>query len=467
MLNIFNKKLIAKLHRISFSLLLSLFFLVACGQSSWQETLIVITRNAPTTYYYEKDHLAGLEYDLTQAFAESRGIQVEYKVYNSIGEVMSALNQGEGHIAAAGVTFTTGREERVSFSPIYQKVNLNLVCGTTVKKISALDKLSRLSLAIVEGSSYHDYLKTLKAQYPDLSWQELKDVSTENLLAQVNDGIFDCTVVDSNIIAIQRRFLPNLKISYQFEAEQDLAWAISPKALSISEPLNTWFASIKDDGTLNRFIDRYYGFVEVFDPFDVMRYKARITERLTKYTDDFKTAAEAHNINWLVLAAQSYQESHWNPKAKSPTGVRGMMMLTRTTAKEVGVENRLNAQQSIAGGAVYLAKLLKRIPETVQGEDRLWFALAAYNVGMGHLYDARQLAEEQGKNPNLWAEIKTVLPLLSQKKYYKKLKYGYARGMEPVHYVQRIRQYKTVLQESLEAQVVTTDTEKVDDAESE
>ena len=173
----------------------------------------------------------------------------------------------------------------------------------------------------------------------------------------------------------------------------------------------------------------------------------RINQRLPKYMDDFKSAAEEHELDWILLAAQSYQESHWNPRAKSPTGVRGLMMLTLRTARQLGVESRLDPQQSIRGGAKYLAQLQKRIPESVQGEDRLWFALAAYNVGFGHLLDARKLARKLGKNPDFWVEMKEVLPLLSQKKYYKDLKYGYARGSEPVRYVQRVREYQQVLQQ--------------------
>ena len=154
----------------------------------------------------------------------------------------------------------------------------------------------------------------------------------------------------------------------------------------------------------------------------------------------FRTYAQS-----TLLAAQAYQESHWNRRAKSPTGVRGIMMLTLTTAKEMGVESRLDAAQSIMGGAKYLYQQQKRIPESVTGQDRWWQALAAYNVGMGHLNDARMLARKLDLDPDNWLELRGVLPLLSQKKYYSELKYGRARGTEPVTYVNRVRNYQNIL----------------------
>ena len=167
--------------------------------------------------------------------------------------------------------------------------------------------------------------------------------------------------------------------------------------------------------------------------------------RLPRLEALFKKYAAKHDIPWTLLAAQSYQESHWNRRAKSPTGVRGIMMLTLTTAKEMGVESRLDVEQSIMGGAKYLSRLEKRIPDSVEGEDRWWYALAAYNVGMGHLHDARALARDLDLDPDSWLELKGVLPLLSQKKYYKNLKYGYARGAEPVTYVRQIRNYQNIM----------------------
>ena len=141
----------------------------------------------------------------------------------------------------------------------------------------------------------------------------------------------------------------------------------------------------------------------------------------------------------------SYQESHWNPRAVSPTGVRGLMMITLTTAKQLGVKNRMDPEQSINGGAKYFQKVFKRIPSEIPEPDRTWFTLAAYNIGWGHVEDARKITLTQGGDADRWVDVKERLPLLRQRKYYKSTRYGYARGDEPVQYVDNIRRYYETL----------------------
>jgi membrane-bound lytic murein transglycosylase F len=146
-----------------------------------------------------------------------------------------------------------------------------------------------------------------------------------------------------------------------------------------------------------------------------------------------------------LLAAIGYQESHWDPAAISPTGVRGLMMLTRNTASVLGVEDRIDPAQSIPGGAKYLEQLKARLPSSIKEPDRTWFALASYNVGYGHVQDARAITEQMGKEPDLWAHVKDNLPLLAQHSWYSNTRHGYARGWEPVMYVENIRNYYDIL----------------------
>ena len=226
---------------------------------------------------------------------------------------------------------------------------------------------------------------------------------------------------------------------------QHLAWVVRPDAGDMAAAMESWLEGFEEQGGLAAVMERYYGHVEIFDYVDLRAYRRRIQSRLPRYRALFEQASKDHDIPWTLLAAQSYQESHWNPKAKSPTGVRGLMMLTQPTAKAMGVDNRLDPAQSVEGGARYLRRMLSRVPESVTGDDRLWLALAAYNVGFGHLRDARVLAERLGRDPDRWHELDQVLPLLAKKQYYRDLRYGYARGSEPVIYVQRIRNYQEIL----------------------
>ncbi len=163
--------------------------------------------------------------------------------------------------------------------------------------------------------------------------------------------------------------------------------------------------------------------------------------RLPRYRPLFTKIAKEHQIDWHLIAAISYQESHWHPKARSPTGVRGLMMLTLPTAKELGIRNRLDAEQSVKGGVLYLEKLKKRLPKSIEEPDRTWSALVAYNIGIGHLYDARILAQKHGSNPDLWADLRVFLNLLEKPEWHTQTRHGYARGGESVRYVENIQRY--------------------------
>jgi len=299
-------------------------------------------------------------------------------------------------------------------------------------------------------TSYVERLTYLKRYYPFLTWRVAEELNTETILEEVWRKRIDCTIGDSNIVAINRRYYPELSVQFDISEPEILAWVLPKNAEGLQAAVSDWFDDIEDDGTLEQLLDKYYGFIEVFDYVDIRAFKRRIHSRLPRYQNYFKQAAKHYDLDWQLLAAMSYQESHWNPRAKSPTGVRGIMMLTLNTAKEMKIQSRLNAEQSIWGGARYLTQMARRLPDSIAEPDRSYMALAAYNVGFGHLTDARELAERLKKNPDKWSDLAEVLPLLTRKKYYQTLQHGYARGYEPVTYVQRIRDYQDILEKELQ-----------------
>ena len=421
------------------------------GRQGLPETLVVVTRNAPTTWYQGREEPEGPELDLVRSFAEQAGIDYRFEIVDSISEVLDWIQSGKAHIAAAGLTHTEQREQQgLVFGPPYATVQQQVVCRRQHGDLpETVADLVGKRIEVIADSSYVERLNELKLEVGALTWDEVQDMGTEQLLERVWNREIDCTIADSNIVSINRRYFPELVVAFPFSEEQSLAWVVADDWRHLVGDLETWLEQITSNGQLAAIDERYYGHVELFDYVDMRKFVTRIEQRLPKYVEDFRRVAGEHGLDWMLLAAQAYQESHWNPKAKSPTGVRGIMMLTLATAKQMGVKSRLDPRQSIEGGARYLARMLGRIPESVEGDNRLWFALAAYNVGFGHLRDARKLAESLGRNPDVWFDLKEVLPLLSQKKYYKTLQYGYARGSEPVRYVQRIREYHQVLQRKL------------------
>lgn len=450
------------MHRTLFILVWVLplcFSLSGCGEKDpvlkdirEQGRLVVLTRNAPSTYYLgPDDNPAGFEYELSKNLADSLNVKVEYKLYDNIDEIFRAIENNEGHLAAAGLTRTELRSESYQFGPAYKTIQQQVVCHRQARLPENVDDLKNHSLLIIAESSYQELLDELRKNHPEISWETTTELSTEQVLEEVANREIDCTVADSNIVALNRRYYPDLVVAFALSEPEQLAWLLPSNSNDFKHYINDWFEKIEDNSTLDIIDERYYGYADIFDFYDNHIFLKRIEKRLPKYQDYFRRIADYYQLPWTLLAAQAYQESGWNPEARSPTGVKGLMMLTRNTAKAMGVENRRDPLQSIRGGARYLDRMLSRLPEGINADDRLWFALAAYNVGFAHLQDARQLAVKLGKNPNVWNDIKQVLPLLSQKAYYKDLEHGYARGTEPVRYIDRIRYYQDVLTNTLKS----------------
>ena len=443
----------------SFLLLGACVFLISCERAEKHQKdvdlleeiknsaqLVILTRNAPTTYYYNKDgNLAGPEHELTQDFAKALGVNAVYKVYDSTQEIITALSKGEGHIAASGLTITPARQQQFDFSNSYQKISEQLVCHRKSRRISRLEDIPGHDIAVPVDTSYISTLKKLHSTLPNLEWQALPSVTSRKLMEKVWKRKLECTVADSNIVDINQRYYPELWVELDL-VKSSLAWMIPTGNPELQTAINKWLDGYKGD-KLSKLMEKYYGYIDVFDYVDTRVFMRRIKERYPKYKKMFDHAAEKNNISPGLLAAISYQESHWNPRAKSPTGVRGIMMLTQPVAKSLGVTDRLDPEQNIYAGAKYLIKMHNLIKEEVGEPDRTWMALASYNIGRGHFHDAQILARKLGKNPHQWRDMKEVLPLLQEKKYYKDLRYGYARGNEPVRYVARVRHYHDILQE--------------------
>ena len=408
--------------------------------------LKVLTRNSPTTYYEGADGPAGLEYDLAKMFADQLGVKLTIIVPGSFSELLDDIKNGRAHIAAAGLTITEARKKALIFGPSYQEITEQLVYNINHDRPKDLGDIKNGLLEVVAESSHQDTLVSAQESHPDLSWENNEKLESEELLQLVSEEIIDYTVADSNEAILNQRFLLNLRTAFDIGEPKELAWAF-PKTedKSLYAAAVKFFELIKNNGELTRLIERSYGHAENFDYVGTLFFRRHIESRLPKYQNMFEQAAEINGLDWQLLAAIGYQESHWNPKAISPTGVRGIMMLTQATAAQMGIKNRLEPKSSIDGGARYFASRLTRIDTEIEEPDRTWMALAAYNVGHGHVEDARLITRNQGNDPNKWIDVKQSLPLLAKRKWYKKTKHGYARGWEPVRYVENIRSYYDVL----------------------
>ncbi|MDZ7854359.1 MAG: membrane-bound lytic murein transglycosylase MltF [Halomonas sp.] len=415
------------------------------------ETLKVATRNAATTYYLDREETpAGPEHDLVESFAEANGWEVEWILQDSIAEVLQALEAGDVHLAAAGLTHLPSRDERFSRGPGHTDIVEQLVCHRDMRPLPRqIEEIADVEIRVTAGSSYSERLLSLVNDHTGIRFEE-DPRTTEILLARVAERTLECTVADSNIVQVVRRHFPHLEVAMNLTSGARLGWYLAKGHDELAARAHDWMEGPQGEETLDTVEHRYYDYIDDFDFVDLRALNERIDERLPDYLDLFLQAEEETGMSADLLAALSYQESHWDPRAVSPTGVRGIMMLTQNTAKSLGVDNRLDPASAIDGGARYLADRHERLPEEIPEPDRTYLALASYNIGRGHVLDARELARELGKNPDSWADMEEVLPLKADKRYYPQTRYGYARGYEPVHYVQRIRNYQDVIGAAVE-----------------
>lgn len=442
-------------------LLVATALLSACGGSSQQpvsmasvaeeQVLKVATRNGATTYYLNRHKQPkGPEHDLVSEFAEAQGWDVEWTMHDSTAGVIEALEKGTAHLAAAGLTHRPSRNERFTRGPAHSEVTEQLVCHREGRPLPRQpEDMAAMAIRVTDSSSYVETLNELAAEHEGITFSTSK-LTTEVLLSQVAEQQFDCTVADANIVQVTRRHWPHLEVAMNLTQGQNLGWYLPAGADELAGIAREWMNSRAGDEAIMAMENKYYSYIGEFDFVDLRALNRRIEERLPAYRKHFVKAEKKTGMPADLLAALAYQESHWDPDAVSPTGVRGIMMLTRRTAGSLGVKNRLDPEQAIDGGARYLADRHARLPETIPEPDRTFLALASYNIGRGHLLDARQLARNLDKNPDSWEHMRQVLPLKADKRYYPSTRYGYARGYEPVHYVQRIRNYRDVIRKEFE-----------------
>jgi membrane-bound lytic murein transglycosylase F len=407
--------------------------------------LRVLTREDGTCYYRTPSGPAGLEYELAKAFADHLGVKLKLVVTENSHDMVPALLRGEADIIAAGFPVTKRLKSHLAFGPPYMEVTPQVVGRRGGPSPRALPELIGQSLWVNGGTSYEELLREQKAHHPDLSWFSVRGYETEELLEMVARGIIPLTVADSNVVGSVQSSHPQIVALFPLAERAQLAWAMDPHCRELQATVHQWFKRPDTAAFLQGLNQRYYGHLRLFNYVDLATYHRKVRERLPKYRRYFEAAGTRYGLDWRLVAALAYQESQWDPEAESFTGVRGLMMLTRTTGDEMGVSSRLDPVEAIFAGARYFAHLHKRIGAAVPESDRTDMALAAYNVGWGHLEDARMLAQRLGKNPNVWPVVRATLPLLRNHKFYESLPHGYARGAEPVRFVDCIKTYYSIL----------------------
>lgn len=411
-------------------------------RSDWEHVqnrgeLRIAIRESEGIYWPEGSEFNGLEHDIIEALENELDVPVQLFAVNNLDDLYRAIGAGAVDVGLPGTSRSPSSSKKhqpyltTDVGRIY-KANSNITNADSTNETKVI--------GIVDPIAHQSIMQSkIDAQTAIASFDS--DRSINEILTLLNLGDLDQVIMDERDFKPQQSIFPTLRFE-AIEADRDVHFIYKDdEDGSISSRINAVLNQFEASELLNQITDRYYGEALEFDFVDNLTFEKHMASRLPTYIDLFKTYGEANGFDWRLLAAVAYQESHWRANARSPTGVRGLMMVTLNTAREMGIENRLDPEQSTQAGARYLATLKARIPEEITEPDRTWFALAAYNVGYGHLQDARKITELLEDNPNRWVDVRTHLPKLALKEYYPWTRYGFARGSEPVTYVANIRRF--------------------------
>lgn len=408
--------------------------------------LRVATLNQPTSYYLGAQGAQGYEYRLASAFAQRLNVQLVIEPVADVAGLREALSSGSADIVAAQLTADDAWRRTALISNNYRRVPQLVIQRRGAKPMRNVSELRGKRLVVSAGSPQLQQLTDLRGHdAPYLSWTELRREQADPVEWVASDDA-DCAIVDDSEFRFTQFTSPDTVVAFQLPEKRALQWMLPRSAPELRDQVNAFLREAEHSGLLEKIEAETRAEVQDFQYQEAQHYQADIDAKLPALQASFADAAQKYGLDWRLVAAVGYRESNWDPMAHSEAGAAGIMMLTESTAATLGVTNRTDVQQSIDGGAAYLARVRDMIPARISEPDRTWFALAAYNVGFGHLEDARILAQSQGRNADAWSDVRQFLPLLAEERWYRQAKRGYARGWEPVRFVDQVQGFLSVLQ---------------------
>ena len=448
----------------------SAFLLSGCEQPPaappGQASLDVVVRPGPTTWFTAANgHASGLDHDLLTRFARERGLALKVVFADDTASLMDSVANGDAQVAAGGLFGRDRQQVRVAraadaqtgppsvnWTTGYDSAEPVLVYNVDGYKPRRWDDLKAATVAYPAHTGLDAALAAARQAHPGIDFQPVDVTSSDALIAQVSEGTLAYAVVPSSDASAARNIHLDFDVAFAAGPRRDFAWAVAPGERALRAALDAFIARLRKDGTLARLAERYQAAPDQVERVDAGVFQDRIRQMLPQWRRTFVEAQAKSGVEWRLLAAVAYQESQWDPLATSETGVRGLMQLTEDTARTLGVADRLDPRTSAIGAARYIAGLKAKLPARIAEPDRTWLALAAFNIGIGHLEDARILAQRYKLNPDLWSDVRKMLPLLADPKYYIAAKNGYARGGMPVAFVGRVRGYYDILLRTQSAQ---------------
>jgi membrane-bound lytic murein transglycosylase F len=418
----------------------------ALGEIRARGALRVVTLTAPTSYYVGAHGPQGFDYRLASAFAQRLGVKLQIEPVLDVAAMRAALVQGRADLAAAQISADERWSAAGRATIAYGEVSQLVVRARDEARVQGIADLCGSRIVVRSDSPQAHWLHAVRAsRVPKLAWRELSSAEADPL-ELLEGGQADYALIDAREFDFARHLYPDVTVAFTLPRARPLQWIVRADAPDLTAAANDFLNAARANGLLSAIEQRTVSESLQFDALEAQRFRHDIAQRLPGLQALFQQAAQATGLDWRLIAAVGYQESKWQMQAVSSEGARGIMMLTSEAASRIGVSDRDNLRDNVLGGARYLAQVIRTIPRHVPEPDRTWLALAAYNVGYGHLEDARVLTQKLGKNPDSWQDVRQQLPLLAEQQWYDQARRGYARGTEPAHFVEQVRQYLAVLE---------------------
>jgi membrane-bound lytic murein transglycosylase F len=455
--------------KLIITILLSVFLLQSCGSEDIPEEksnkkakkairnkLFAITGYNAYSYFIYKGQPMGFDYELVRKLADYLNFQLELRVVNNISEMFHQVNSGEGDIIAFNLTITRERLEDVDFTNAINSIKQVLVQRKPDNwEKMRLDKIEKQlirdpaeligkTVVVRSSSSYLERVHNLSNEIGGniLILEAEPELTTEDLIAKVASGEIEYTISDDNVANLNEANFRNIDVSTSISLSQRIAWAVKKNNEDLLNLANKWLDSVKKTVDFAVIYKKYFTNRYAYKKRVASKYFSKTGGGISRYDDQIKKYSETIGWDWRLAASLIYQESQFNPNAKSWAGAAGLMQLMPGTAKQFGAIDVHNPDQNIKAGFKYLGYLNKLFADSItDSTERIKFILASYNVGQGHIIDARGLTEKYGGDPHIWYDnVEYYLTMKSKPKYYNDeiVKRGYARGKETVKYVKEI-----------------------------
>ncbi len=404
-----------------------------------RQRLRMITRNNSMTYFIHRGQQVGFEYELIKEFADRHDLRLDIVIPASHADLLAYLNEGKGDIVAAAMTITEERRAQAAFTQPYNEVGELVVVRAEEDSIAGLEDLAGRTVHVRQSSSFYTTLMALADSIEGLQVAALPDsIETEDILADVEEGRYDITLCDSNLLDVELAYGRQLKAAFSIKPTA-LGWAVREDNPALLAALNHYVTEEKGGLFFNMMKKRYFKNERtIAKAKDSLRVD--LSGRLSPYDELIKKYARQYGQDWRLITAQMYQESKFDPQATSWVGARGLLQIMPDTGRELGFTDLHDPEENIHAGVKYLSQLVNRFDSNIPIEERMRFALASYNVGYGHVLEARRLAREKGWNPDQWfGHVEQAMRLLAKPAYHERSRYGFCRCGQPVHYVGNIQ----------------------------